>query len=258
MAHVAESQHWYDRQGKPVYEVPDATGKRMITPDLRHARKLGLVPGYTAIESMISKPQLTQWLIRQGILSALTMPRVEGETEEQFLDRLNEDRQAHARQRSEEGTAIHKAIEQRIRGEAYDPKYAVHVDAVRALLLSLAPLEEWQVEQTFAHPSGYGGRVDACSKAYIVDFKTKETLIGKTERDLFYDEHIRQLAAYEEGLNQGTGIRRTAVSVMIAADNGLVMRKVWTGEEYARGLDMFRHALALWKLKQRYESRWEA
>lgn len=214
MAHVSEGQHWYDRQGNPVYEVPDATGKRMIAPDIRHARKLGLVPGYTAVEGMLAKPALTQWLIRQGILSALTLPRIEGETEEAFLDRLDQDRQAHARQRSEEGTAIHKAVEQRLRGEEYDPKYAVHADAVRALLLSLAPLNEWQTERTFANPMGYGGRIDACSADYIVDFKTKETLEGKTDRELFYDEHIRQLAAYGNGLGYRLA-RRKAVSVMI-------------------------------------------
>lgn len=246
--------HWYDRLGNAVYEVPYASGEGMRSATLADARKLGLVPGYTAVEGMLAKPALTQWLIRQGILAALTLPRVEGETEEAYLARIDQDRQAHARSRAEEGTQIHKAVEQCIRGEAYDPKYTVHADAVRALLLSLSPLDDWTMERTFAHPLGYGGRVDACSTTHIVDFKTKETLEGKTERDLFYDEHIRQLAAYEHGIMRKD--IRTPVSVMIAADTGAIMHKVWTEEERKRGLAMFLHALSLWKLKQRYESGW--
>ena len=45
---AGEGSHWYTRTGEAVYQVPSADGKRMIEPDLRHARKLGLVPGVIA------------------------------------------------------------------------------------------------------------------------------------------------------------------------------------------------------------------
>lgn len=273
MAHASEQQHWYDRQGNPVYEIPSADGKKMIVPDIRHARKNGYVPGFTAVNRMIYSFGLERYKIRQGILAALTLPRNENETDESYFERLEEDRQAHAKGRAEEGTLIHTAIEQALRGETYDTKWDAHVQATLTLL---DKLPDWLVG----------------------DFKTKETVKGKQERDLFFDDHIMQLVAYRGGYVEGnsphdfykleSGIaipeitfaspkgyggridvlrkgepgtalsQAPLVSIIIPVDDPTDIRhKVWDESEAKRAMSMFEHALALWQHKNRYDSSWE-
>lgn len=239
----------------------------MVTPDLRHARKLGLLPGASAVMRMIAAPGLEKWKREQAVLAALTLPRIADESSEAFLKRVDEDGKAHARQRAAEGTAIHKAIEQFLRGETYDVRWHAHVAAVLKYL-------------------------EAQGDDFVGDFKSKESFEGKTERDLFYDDHIMQLASYKRGLvrkllegNQGVSGRRfrcettfghhlgyggrvdvhtprvsggaLLVSIIISVkEPGDIMCRVWSQVDEERGLRMFDNALDLWKAKMRYESGW--
>lgn len=265
MAHASEGVHFYDRAGNPVYEVPSADGKSMVTPDIRHARKLNLLPGFSAVERIMASPGLERYKIRQAVLAALTLPRNEGEADDAYLKRLDEDAKAHARGRADEGTAIHKAIEQFIRGETYDTRWHPQVSAVVAYLHTLG--QDW-----------------------VADFKTKQTLEGFNDYELFYDNHIMQLAAYKRGLvakllegakdgpdfqcettfgcRYGYGGRVDAhsrmvtgdalvVSILVSVDEpGTIRTKVWTHEEEERGLDMFIHCLNLWQIKNRILTAW--
>lgn len=267
MAHVQESQHWYDRQGNPVYQVPSADGKSMVNPDIRHARKLGLLPGFTSVNKVLYSFGLERYKIRQGILAALTLPRNEGEDDESYFKRLDEDRQAHAKGRAAEGTDLHKAIEQFLRGETYDTRWHPHVSNTVKLLHTLG-------------------------QNFVADFKSKETCKGKKDYELFYDDHIMQLACYKRGVARklltveydgrqfstettfghplGYGGKvdchsgmvnggAALVSIIIPVDDASDIRhKVWTQEEEQRGLDMFDSALRLWCLKNRYDSSWRA
>lgn len=268
--HIAESQHWYDRNGKPVYTVKSADG-RDIAPDIRHARKLGLLPGFSGVSRMLSAPALERYKQEQAILAALTLTRTPGEDDKSFLARVRKDSAAHAKARAEEGKEVHKAIEQCLRGEPFDGKWTEHCAAVVKLFESLPTM-------------------------FIGDFKTKESLEGKTEKDVFYDEHVMQLAAYRQGLtpkwllkvepipgpfpgprficettfaspfgyggrvdihSQVTSGLCPLVSIAVSIrEPGKLLHKIWTGEEAMRGLEMFNHALAVWKLRNRYDSGW--
>lgn len=276
MSHTPESQHWYDRDGKPVFTVKSKDG-RDIAPDIRHARKLGLVPGFNAISKVLSSPALERYKQEQAILAALTLTRTPGEDDKSFLARVREDSAAHAKQRAEEGTAVHKAIEQHIRGQAFDKKWAEHV---------LCVME----------------KLDGIPRPFVGDFKTKPTLTKKDgsllkDEDLFFDEHIMQLCAYVAGLREqfkrpnekpvftkdgfvmektfashlGYGGRvdiqggfqgdgplplMTLASIFIGVMDKKVRVKLWSLEESDRGWKMFEHALAVWKLRNRYESGW--
>lgn len=254
--HVAESQHWYDRNGNAVYEVDSADGKRKVTPDLRHARKLGLLPGYTSVAKMLAKPGLERWKARQMMLAALTLPRNALESDESFIARVEQDANAQAAARAAEGIEVHKAIEQSLRNEPFDQKWAVHVAKVR-------------------------DELDRLPRPFLGDFKTKEALGDKTDKELFFDEHIMQLAAYLKGLEgsvspmTGYICERTfacragyggrvdiftgdvgnisLVSILIGVKDCTVRVKVWTPEEAERGWQLFSHALAVWKLRN-YDS----
>ena len=63
----AETGHWYDRAGKPCYQQTTAKGALRGT-DLRDARKQGLVPSVTTVLSVLAKPALETWKVKQGIL----------------------------------------------------------------------------------------------------------------------------------------------------------------------------------------------
>ena len=252
LPHAAESLHWYWPDGRPAYEVPGAKGQP-VNPDIRHARKLGLVPSVTTILRVLAAPALERWKREQYALAALTLPRLADETDAAFLKRLDADAQAWTRQRADDGTALHAAIEQEARGEAFDPRFAPHVARVKEALSKLPP-------------------------SFVGDFKSKDTFEGKDRARLFYDEHVMQLAAYRRGFPtelpcpitfaqafahpDGYGGRidvlrgqiepdTPLVSIMIAIEPADIEVKVWTTDEARRGLALFQCALQLWKLKNR-------
>ena len=69
---ASESQHWYDRQGNPMYTVIGKNGKERNT-TLRDARTMNLVPSVTTILNVAAKPALNVWLQRQVLMAALTL-----------------------------------------------------------------------------------------------------------------------------------------------------------------------------------------
>src|SRR6185312_7564024 len=103
---AAESGHWYDRDGRPMYEIRSAKGDmRPVT--LRDARKFGWVPGFSSIAQMEHKPMLVNWQIEQALMAALTLPRLPDESDDAFIDRAREDSKMQARKAADRGTAIH-------------------------------------------------------------------------------------------------------------------------------------------------------
>jgi hypothetical protein len=72
MTHIAESLHWYDRHGRPCYEVMSKPGVMRPT-TLRDARKLNLVPSVTNIIRCAAAPGLEIWKQQQVMMAALTL-----------------------------------------------------------------------------------------------------------------------------------------------------------------------------------------
>lgn len=242
MTHPSESGHWYDRQGNPVYEVPSADGKKMVKPDIRHAKKLGLYPGTTTIQREAAKPGLERWKTQQAILSALTLPRLDGESLDSFAERALRDSGEQAKKAAEKGTAIHGAIQGHYEGRGCPDEYKIFVanavfeidDAYGDITLS--------AETPFASKLGFGGKTDLHNDELVIDIKTKEFSepVGK----LAYDEHCIQLAAYREGLDLPKAV---CANVFVSVNNpGLVHIHEWPEEELQRGWRMFRALLEYW------------
>ena len=246
-----ESQHWYNREGRPAYEVQSAKGAMRAT-TLADARKLGLVPSVTTVLSVIAKPQLEAWKVKQGILAALTLPRVEGESEDDWLARVGTDSRQQVVDAADEGNRIHDAIEASFLRRVYPAKYHPHVEAARAALAEAFPgVDDWIAEASFAHPSGYGGKVDlhSPSTGIVVDWKGKDGPLDDGKR-LAYDQHY-QLSAYQDGLL----LPRTvcANGFVSRTHPGKVHLHAWSADEINHGADVFRAALGLWKAVKRYE-----
>src|SRR3990167_8323526 len=197
MALASEAGHWYDREGNPVYEVPRADGKGMRPATLADARKLNLFPGVTGIINCAAKPGLERWKVIQGILSALTLPEIEGEPLDVFAERAMKDSQEQARKAAEKGTAIHAAIERFYASRSVDVDTLVYVNGVEKEIGQKYPNQfAWLAEKSFASDWGYGCKVDLVSPEVIIDFKTKE--FSDTSKKLAWDEHAMQLARSEE------------------------------------------------------------
>jgi len=248
------SEHWYDREGKPCYEVMGKNGK-MRSFSLRWDRDLGAVPSVTTITEIINKPALTNWKVDQAIMAALTLPRGDGEDEATWITRVKLDSQQQALQAAEEGTRIHDAIENFIKGKPYDAHYQPHVEATINVIKERFPhVNDWVSEASFAHTSGYGGKIDlhSPSTGIIIDFKGKDF----TEQDVVdkkkfaYDQNI-QLAAYQQGL----GFKPTASANVFVSRNtkGLAVLHLWSEAQMADGLEIFNATLNLWKAIKGYD-----
>jgi hypothetical protein len=247
------SDHWYDQSGKPCYD--QATQKGGLRPtDLRDARKLGLCPSVTTVLSVWPKPQLEAWKVRQGILAALTLSRAPEEGDDSYLARVLADSKAQAQAAADEGTRIHDAIECAFKGKVFPGVYRPHVDAVMLAIGTRFPtVQDWVPERSFAHPSGFGGKVDlhSPSTGIVIDYKGKDGDFSDGKK-LAYDQNI-QLAAYQRGL----GLPENAcANVFVSRTHpGKVAMHVWSPEDIDEGAEDFFAALAFWKRLKRFDPR---
>lgn len=246
------AEHWYSREGAPAYEVPTADGKRMRSTTIADARKLGFVPSVTTVLSVIDKPQLTQWKVKQGILAALTLARGADEPDEAYLARVMADSQQQTKDAADEGTRIHNAIEDHFHGRRVPDRYVPHVEGVLARLHELYPgVNDWVAERSFASPLGYGGKVDlhSPSTGLTGDHKGKDGDFSDGKK-LAYDQHW-QLSPYQRGLSFDCG---EGFNLFVSRTHpGKVSPHVWTADDMARGWAVFEAALGLWKRLRGYD-----
>jgi hypothetical protein len=244
--------HWYSQKGTPAYTLIGANGKeRDVT--LRDARKFGHCPSVTTVLEVLAKPQLEMWKVRQGILAALTLARSDGEGDDEYLARVMADSKAQAKAAAEEGTRIHDAIECSFKGHRIPDGYRKHVEATRQKIADMFPgVSDWIAEESFAHPAGYGGKVDlhSPSTGIVIDYKGKDGDFTDGKK-LAYDQHY-QLAAYQSGLLLPVA---ECVNLFVSRTHpGCVAEHVWTVDEIAEGLEVFMASLALWKRIKKYDA----
>lgn len=260
-AHTKESGHWYRRHAgishadRYTYEqVATVTARdgsqRPAT--LRDARKHDYAPGVTTIIGCADKPGLTNWMVDQAILAALTLPRHPAETEAEFLRRVKEDSKAQAAKAAEEGTRIHAAIQAQIQGEPVGHAYLEHV----AGILDKLPKDggPWVAERTVGHHLGFGTKADLSSDNYLIDFKGKDGDQATLDALPVYDEHCMQLAATNEALGATTGTYAVACGILFVSrthPGAASMRWAFDDDNKAgmRGWAMFKSLLTYWQEK---------
>ena len=238
---VAESGHWYTKDGTPAYTTIGKTGERATT--LRDARKLGLLPSVTTINGMLSKAGLDTWKQQQVLLAALTLPRLDGEAEQEWLSRVMQDSKATGREAAERGTAIHAVIEGYFE-QMYMPEKPAYLENIDVALKDAFGEQPWLAERSFGHPLGYGGKCDLMAKSgFIVDFKTKDTNLDKVD---VYFEHEMQLAAYREGLGMPTA--RCAIVFVNGTTNQVKLIEI-EQDRLQKGWECFEHLLRVYQIK---------
>jgi hypothetical protein len=236
-----DTGHWYTKDGAPAYTVEGKTGIRNTT--LRDARKLGLLPSVTTINGMLSKAGLDTWKQQQVLLAALTLPRSEGESEQEWLSRVMQDSKATGREAAERGTAIHAVIEAYF-DQVYMPEKPAYLDAIDSTLKRTFGEQLWLPEKSFGHPLGFGGKCDLMAKnGFVVDFKTKDTDLDKVD---VYFEHEMQLAAYREGL--GVPNARCAIVFVNGTTNQVKLIEI-EEQKLQNGWECFQHLLRVYQIK---------
>ena len=232
------SSHWYlptDEGIKAFHSVPYA-GKRGAagetrTTTLGDARKAGAYPSVTNVLGILHKEFLVAYKVNQAILAALTLPRINGETEDEFAHRVNADSKEHAASAARLGSRLHEVAAAALTGSTD----GLALDGEFIEGRELLPLQESIIELIdgirpensktdtelseflISHPIGYGGTCDglawldttkpkiafALSEAGIeyntsaviamVDIKTRGSDAKKAP---IYETDLLQLAAY--------------------------------------------------------------
>jgi hypothetical protein len=257
MAHAAESTHYYSRDGKPAYTVKAKAGHDRPT-TVADARKLGLVPSVTTVIRCAAAPGLEYWKTQQAILAALTLPKVDGEAEDAYLSRILSDSKEQARKAAERGTAIHAALQDSYERGFPEEEFIPYVQGASSELLTWSKLPHmaWTAERAFAHPLGFGGKVDlSCDGFGVADFKTKEFDEETAKTLKTWDEHAMQLAAYRHGL--GMDKARCAIVYVSTTQPGLAKLIEIPEEELQKGWKCFYSLLHFWQAKNGYVSAFE-
>jgi len=244
MATASESGHWYNQHGEPCYTVAAKNGEPRNT-TLRDARKHGFVPSVTTILGVADKPALTAWKVDQALMAALTLPRIDGESLDDFKKRAAQDAKQQAIDSANIGTQIHAAIELSYCGKPFDPLYADHVWATVQAINSAFPNNNWLPEKSFCSPLGYGGKVDLHSEFAVIDFKTKD--FGPGDKVVAYDDQAMQLDAYRNGLGYP---KATMANVYISRTCPGEVRVIVHDE--GNYFQRFIHLLEYWKLSKNY------
>jgi hypothetical protein len=240
---TSESGHWYLPDGSPAYRTIGKNGKERNT-TVKDARGLGLLPSVTTIIGCAAKPALDVWKQQQAILAALTLPRLDGESEEDWLSRVVSDSKETAKQAAERGTHIHGIIESFYEG-VYIPELPPYVRAVESVINEHFGQQLWVSEKSFAY-GGFGGKCDLVAKSgFVVDFKTTEKDLDKLD---YYFDHQMQLAAYRQGFEMPNA--KCAIVYVNALQNKAKLVEI-PDADLRIGWDCFTHLLAFYRAKNK-------
>ena len=252
VARASESQHWYTKDGSPQYTVMAKSGQLRNT-TLRDARTMGLVPSVTTIMGSAAKPGLEAWKLNQMMLACMTLPRIENEPEEAFIQRVVRDSKEHAKMAAERGTNIHAALESWYGGIMVADKVEYQTGVGEAVKAHFGECE-WAPEKSFGHALGFGGKIDLHTRdgdGVVIDFKTKEFTSEEADKLAGFDENVMQLAAYRVGLELPKA--RCANVFVSVTEPGLVKIVEWQPNEIERGWAMFDALRQFWYAKSGLE-----
>lgn len=257
------ASHWYQVEGgviTPAYEVPNKSKPgTMRSTTLRDARTLGLVPSVTNILGVLNKPALNNWRVTQGILSALTLPRIAGEGEEAFAERVVADLDAESSAARDLGTDIHDALEMWLTTQQLPTTVPAYEYVVPTALWLTDNVKTVHRTEFYVAGFGFAGRVDLdCTlntgQRVVVDFKSQKVRNGKP---VFYDEFPLQLAAYRMGMFDGMHNWEPPGLMSVIIDSitpGPPHVKIWEeGGTHAPGYAaLFEHCFNLWCYVKNY------
>lgn len=203
-----EGGRWYDpRTGKSCHTLPkkDGTGNKNTT--LREGKELGLYPSITTVLKVLAKPELDRWKQLQVATASLTLPRHDGETDEDFINRIIVDAFTQVDDAALLGSNIHQALEFHFQGRKYDPSLSVYVNAVDEWIKNNGITFLKHETRVFDHDLGVAGTFDALclqnGEKIIGDFKSRKTKPGMPCKP--WNTEPMQISAYASPLQAARG-----------------------------------------------------
>lgn len=251
----SESGHWYDPSTGNQIELPPRTWTSTYI-------KRGYVPGVTTITKQAHKEAILMYEIKRAVRFSADVVYAgfndydaSGgiEIDDAFLhDQVRQLMKADSDAIFGRGKELHTAIELFAQNKNFDLKWEKHIDAVIEETFTRGiNLYKGNSEHSFA-TSRYGGKIDWHNDEWLLDFKTKPSIVDG--KKLAYPEHAQQLAAYACGLSKGTivdkygyGIRsRKCANVFVGADDAKVVFHEWKEKDLLQGWREFECLLNLW------------
>ena len=230
---------WYKPTGELFTDQIEMKKGGFRDPNVKDARKLGLVPSVTSILDLLAKPGLEKW--KQGLLMDFIYRREDvslSEAKEYAYEQYAEERDKS----TGFGTRFHYLVEQYFKGER---DFALDEEMMKFFPPFVEFLEEngieGESEKSFAsnHKGmGYAGTIDLEDDEWVSDFKTQDT--KDTGRFATYPESLWQGAAYT--LDSGKKFRNIYIS---SSEPKLFKIKEYSMEELEKAQEIFKLLLAL-------------
>ena len=246
-----QAGHWYTEQGESAHVVIGKNGNERNT-TVADARKMGLLPSVTSVQGILHKEQLVSWRIEQAIMSALTLPREEGEDLGEYAKRVVKDSKEQTTKAAEHGSLMHEQMEHILldRPHSKEEKLQPYIKTFKEWAEDNVGKTYW-CERALVG-AGYAGRCDAYVRLKrigdaIIDLKNRKV---NPKYDPFYDSDCAQLWAYRIASENP---KAACVSVVLAANDPetLVIHQ-WSEEELHEAGIAFSAMLKVWAWSKKY------
>lgn len=244
------SAHWYTATGEPEHDA-----------DLRVARKKGLFPSVTTIMKVWPKPMLDVYKIEQAILAAHTCPRLQDESDEQWVRRVASDAEEHGKRAAQLGSDLHDCL--RIHAltgawptdQRYD-KWKPWEDCIKDFF-NTHVREVESAETAYVNiDDGYAGTVDLFGTnndgfPTVWDYKTREWEEGGWPKP--YAEYQMQLVAYRNFFIQHPKVH--LMTVMVNRIRPEIQTWDWAPETHDDAWLDFLACREVWMRHKKYDPR---
>lgn len=255
-----DGSHFYLPDKTPFYDVemkskPGEFRKATV----KDALNIGAYPSTTTVLGVLDKPALTAWKISNAIIASLTLPRIDGEGDDDFARRVAEDADSVGRGAADLGTTVHAAIESYFSNREVPDTMAPYVNPVDAWIIKEKIKLVSNEQVYFNNNLLYGCKVDAIGvdesgKEIIIDWKTQKA--DKKGKLNAYEENLYQLSANARAVRPNSSLEgMRVINVFVstttkdANGNADIMVKEWTLDEVALGFRLFELCREIYKIK---------
>ena len=254
--------HWYTLGGKAAHTQPKAKGDGERSTTLRDARKLNLFPSVTTILAIFAKLGLELWKMRMIAKVAFDLPKIDGETSDEFAVRCMVKQQAPVEDAADFGSKVHDAIEKYFEGEPIPDELYEYVK----------PAFDWKQDQGLRFierekilvnaEHGFAGMVDiVCvgpkGEKGVIDWKTRRTT--KDRKVTSYDFQIHQIAAYAATHWGAEAVEKEEVQgancYISSTEPGRFEVCGYSPPEIAAAWETFKDACSIWRSLKNYDPR---
>jgi len=247
---MKESGHYYDRNGRAVFEVPNKSKGGMRPTTLKDCRALGLLPSVTTIFKCLAAPELDRWKQQQVLMASLTLPRNPDENDEDYCSRIMTDAFKQVEDAADLGTQIHKAVENHFQGLPYDPLMDQYIYPIKKWVTDNR-IKFLQHELRLVNPEvGYAGTTDALLEKdgvlYVFDLKSRKT---KPDFEIKpWSKEPMQIAAYAHVAKATRG-----VNLYISTTEPGRIGEAWYDENtLTENYKAFKHVCKYWQFANNY------